>query len=77
MPTFVQILNFTSVTGMFNEAKDTQKVNKTLEHLQSKGARILDIKSTIAFQEATEHSTAPVAAIHTVTILYEAPQPIQ
>jgi hypothetical protein len=75
MPTFIEILTFTSVTGIFDDAKDSKKVNKTLAHLQSKGARIIDIKTAVAAREETE-DTSPIAFTKTVTIIYEAPQPI-
>jgi len=76
MLTFVQLLNFTSVNGRFNEDIDTVKVNTTLAHLQSEGARILDIKIAIAAKDVTERSSEPIIAFKTVTIVYEAPEPI-
>jgi hypothetical protein len=77
MPTFIEILTFTSVTGIFNDTKDSKKVNKALAHLQSKGARIIDIKTAVAAREETERTGTPIAFTKTVTIIYEAPQPIR
>lgn len=48
MPVLIQSLSFSSLTGNFDSDGDTRKVNETMMRLQQNGARILDVKVTIA-----------------------------
>ena len=76
MPIFIEILDFTSETGRFNWDVDTVKVNAALARLQNEGARIVDVKIAIAAKDTTEHSSEPIIAFKTITIIYKAPEPI-
>jgi len=51
MPVFVQLFSSFSTSGRFDAAEDTESVNKVLEKLQDKGAKILDVKLSIGSQE--------------------------
>ncbi len=64
MPTFVQLVTFSSRKGSFDEGKDTARINEYLSALQSERALIKSV--TPAIGGATGHT----AAVYVIT--YEA-----
>ena len=48
MPTFVQMLSFYSARQRFDEKRDTERLNEVMKELQEKGAKILDVKVSLA-----------------------------
>lgn len=69
MSVFLQIASFTSVSGKFDETKDTQSINEKLQKLQDRGAKIIGVNVSLGGAESI------VSAIYTIT--YEASAPIQ
>jgi len=75
VPTFIQLVTFTSVGGKFNEKKDTHKVNEVLTKLQNKGAKIMSITPSVGgIGSAGPLVSSSIAAVYVIT--YEAPAPI-
>jgi len=70
MPIFVRLVSFSTFGGKFNAKKDSQAINRALQELQDKGARIISVtpSSAGAIMQG-------IAAIYTIT--YEAPSPIE
>ena len=48
MPTFVQMLSFYSARQRFDEKRDTERLNEVMKELQEKGAKILDVRVSLA-----------------------------
>lgn len=71
MPTFIKTVSF-STSGKFNPKKDDPELNAALTHLQSRGAKIIDVKLSLA-GIGTAVSTLTVASY---LITYESPTPI-
>ena len=69
MPIYVALVSFGSLFGGFNSVKDTVKLNEILKVLQTKGAKILDIK-------ATAFSKGKNLAYIVYVIIYEAEKPL-
>lgn len=68
MPIFVQLVTFESSSGMFDEKKDTRRVNEVLTQLQNKGAKIINIGSSVGGKG--DAMTSSLAAVYLIT--YEA-----
>jgi len=73
MPTFTLTLNFRSDSGSSAKDEVSQKVywEGVAKELQEKGARILNMQSTVG--EVGE----PPTTVNVVNITYEAPAPIK
>jgi len=65
MPTFVYVWE----DGSEFAARSTYRLNDTLESLQKKGAKILDVKVSTASEENYQYRT--------YLIIYSAPEPIK
>ncbi len=73
MPTFTLRLQFRNDSGQSGQEKVSQKSywEGVTEELQQKGARILNIQSTVG------KVGEPQTTVNVVTITYEAPAPIK
>lgn len=71
MPTFIKTVCF-STGGKFNPKKDDPEVNAALTQLQNRGAKIIDVKLSLA-GTGTAVSMLTVASY---LITYESPTPI-
>ncbi len=47
MSIFVQLASFQSISGKFDEKKDSQRINEILSKLREKGAKIEGISASI------------------------------
>jgi len=73
MPTFTLTLHFRSDSGLSAQEKASQKSywEGVAKELQEKGARILNVQSTVG------NVGEPPTTVNVVTITYEAPAPIK
>ena len=70
MKTYVQLASFQSISGKFDEQKDSRRINEILGKLQDRGAKIIGIRAS-----AGGSGTSNVTAVYLIS--YEANEPIE